>query len=808
MTSTRASKLTFAALSTAILMTVVATLLFTMPNGAFAAEPDRPTALTATAVDHDTVSLTWSHPDPATVDHYQVLSRRVDSSTRLSQVGTSTTTSFEHDGLEPESTYIYRVKPVNAAGEEGRRSARAEATTPAEETPAPPANPTPEPDPTPERPPRGHQAGHGPSAIAVSNTGKGNSGTVTIGSNDYAQAFTTGSSTSGYDFDSVVLDLGNAPTGSGTLTVTVRDDASGDPSSTVLYTLTNPTSIQGNTPNTFTAPANASLDGDSTYWVVASYSANSGSPNWWRTNISNGVDSSSAAGWSINTAYKQDSRTSPDGWTVGSSTRAMQMQVKLTAESFVSNTGQDDVSGSAIAGTTTPRAQQFQTGTNAGGYTLAEIVVNIKADRTGVPAFALYTSTADDKPATSIVALNGDSSTTGLQAFTPATATTLAASTKYFIVFSMTSGDANLQRTASNNVDSGAATGWDIAEASFYSTNSGTTWTSSGSSVEIAITGIVVVSAPTLSTDATLSDLELADNNTDITLTPTFASGTTTYTANVVNSVDEITITPSVNDSNATYEVQNSAGTALTDADTNTTGFQVALSVGANIIKVEVEAEDASTETYTVTVTRATAATPVSNVLVSNTGQTSADFATHAVDYGQAFTTGSDTAGYTLDAIDIGYNDSSNTAFSASIWSTYTLDKAPNAVLYSLTPPATFSPGNLTFTAPPNTTLTSGTTYIIMLALESAGGATVKRTATVNPDEDAGAAAGWSIANNYIFAISGGWGQNGAFGPLLVAVKGTVYAGSNDATLSALTVNDGDQRPHTYPNLRIWHLRL
>ena len=178
-------------------------------------------------------------------------------------------------------------------------------------------------------------------------------------------------------------------------------------------------------------------------------------------------------------------------------------------------------------------------------------------------------------------------------------------------------------------------------------------------------------------------------------------------------------------------------------------------------------------------------------VLVSNTGQPPADFTTNAVDHGQAFTTGSDTAGYTLNAIDIGYNDSSNTAFSASIWSTYALDKAPNTVLYSLTPPATFSPGNLTFTAPPNTTLTTGTTYIIMLALEDASGATVKRTATVNPDEDAGAAAGWSIANNYIFAISGGWGQNGAFGPLLVAVKGTVYAGSNDATLSALTVNDG-----------------
>ena len=38
-------------------------------------EPERPTDLTATAVDHDTVSLTWNHPDPTSVDHYQVLSR-------------------------------------------------------------------------------------------------------------------------------------------------------------------------------------------------------------------------------------------------------------------------------------------------------------------------------------------------------------------------------------------------------------------------------------------------------------------------------------------------------------------------------------------------------------------------------------------------------------------------------------------------------------------------------------------------------------------------------------------------------------
>ena len=178
------------------------------------------------------------------------------------------------------------------------------------------------------------------------------------------------------------------------------------------------------------------------------------------------------------------------------------------------------------------------------------------------------------------------------------------------------------------------------------------------------------------------------------------------------------------------------------------------------------------------------------NVLVSNTGQPPADFTTDAINYGQGFTTGSNTDGYTLDAIDIGYNDSSNTAFSASIWSSFTADGSPNSLLYSLTPPATFSAGNLAFTAPANATLASGTTYFIMLALADAGSITIKRTATMNSDEDADAAAGWSIAETYVF-YSGGWGTSTSNKPLLVAVKGIVYAGSNDATLSALTVNDG-----------------
>ena len=150
-------------------------------------------------------------------------------------------------------------------------------------------------------------------------------------------------------------------------------------------------------------------------------------------------------------------------------------------------------------------------------------MVNIRDGQTGTPAFALYTSTSDDEPDTKVVDLSGDSSTAGEQSFTPASATTLNPSTKYIIVFSMTSGTANLQVTSSNDIDSGASPGWDIAETGLAYT--GTAWTTSGNSVEIAIKG---TAAAVVLTDATLSDLVVNDGNADLTLTPTFASGTTT----------------------------------------------------------------------------------------------------------------------------------------------------------------------------------------------------------------------------------------------------------------------------------------
>ena len=403
-------------------------------------EPERPTDLTATAVDHDTVSLTWSHPDPASVDHYQVLSRTVGASTGLSQVGTATTTSFQHDGLEPESTYVYRVKPVNSEGEEGQRSARAEATTPAEETPAP----EPEPEPTPASPERSDQQNtRSTHATAyVSNIGQPNStSTINITSSiSHAQGFTTGSQSGGYTLSTVGMQFADGSVTANELVIAIYSAAAGGGPDSAVYTLTNPSRLEndGTTESLFTAPANSTLSADTTYFVVA---------------------------------------------------------------------------------------------------------------------------------------------TTGI------------------------SNNYSAQGTSETDEDSGASTGWNIANNRYFrNTAFSNNWSTSAAKIKIAI---YPPSTTTLSTDATLSDLELEDNtSTAITLSPSFVSGTTTYSAGVVNSVDEITITPTVNESNASYEIQDNAGTALTDADTNTTGFQVDLSEGANIINVEVTAEDASTETYTVTVTR------------------------------------------------------------------------------------------------------------------------------------------------------------------------------------------------------------
>lgn len=98
--------------------------------------PTVPRDLEATPVDPRRVELTWSASEDelSPVDHYRVF--RDGSS-----VGTTAETVFTDGGLEPSTTYTYRVSAVDTAGNESEPSDPAEATTPAEPDTTPPTIP-------------------------------------------------------------------------------------------------------------------------------------------------------------------------------------------------------------------------------------------------------------------------------------------------------------------------------------------------------------------------------------------------------------------------------------------------------------------------------------------------------------------------------------------------------------------------------------------------------------------------------------------------------------------------------------------
>ena len=108
-----------------------------------------------------------------------------------------------------------------------------------------------------------------------------------------------------------------------------------------------------------------------------------------------------------------------------------------------------------------------------------------------------------------------------------------------------------------------------------------------------------------LSSDATLSGLS-AEAKTEEGWSAldvgTFASATTAYAATVPNGTTHVRLTATAADANATLKA--GAGSSLTAVTSGLASGAIALSVGANALKVEVTAEDGTTSTYTVAVTR------------------------------------------------------------------------------------------------------------------------------------------------------------------------------------------------------------
>ena len=276
--------------------------------------PAAPTGLTASQVAHDSVTLTWTAPSSvSTVTGYKVLrGAGTNSLSAIAQDTGSTSTEYTDSTVGAETTYHYAVLALSQDGD-GAQSAALSVTTQAA-----PGSKKGENKPPPKRVTR--QTAQ-TTITLVSNTGKSTSGNRSPDTKDLAQSFDTGPVSGGYNLASIVLDFSSTP-GSSTLTVTVRQDDSGSPSSTVLHTLTNPATYTTGL-NEFSALPNATLAASTKYWVVASYNSNSGGPGWNRLLLSAGIDSGAATGWEIDDAYKDRGRTSGLVWMVESGTRSL-----------------------------------------------------------------------------------------------------------------------------------------------------------------------------------------------------------------------------------------------------------------------------------------------------------------------------------------------------------------------------------------------------------------------------------------------------------------------------------------------------
>ena len=156
-------------------------------------------------------------------------------------------------------------------------------------------------------------------------------------------------------------------------------------------------------------------------------------------------------------------------------------------------------------------------------------------------------------------------------------------------------------------------------------------------------------------------------------------------------------------------------------------------------------------------------------VLVSNIDQTPASTTTllSGAMVSQAFTTGSNSTGYTLTSIEVKFATAPNAVRVRLL--NVNVDGTPGTTeIVRLNNPSSLTAGNLTFTVPPaGTTLAANTTYAVAVDMATSG-----TLSEANVDAiDSGGATGWSIATQSITLLVGWVTSNFE---ILIRVNGTV----------------------------------
>ena len=157
---------------------------------------------------------------------------------------------------------------------------------------------------------------------------------------------------------------------------------------------------------------------------------------------------------------------------------------------------------------------------------------------------------------------------------------------------------------------------------------------------------------------------------------------------------------------------------------------------------------------------------------VANTGQADGGAILLSLDVGQAFTTGSNSAGYSLRSVDVEFSNIDSALNPSHLTvDIYTESNLfPGSSLGTLTNPASFpastSDQTLTFTST-GIDLDASTTYFLVIDLSSAESASLMRL-TGSDSEDGGGQAGWSIGDGFSRRA---WNTTGAWSTFASSMK-------------------------------------
>ena len=246
-----------------------------------------------------------------------------------------------------------------------------------------------------------------------------------------AQKFTTGANTSGYTLESLKFKVGVYDGANITPRVSIYSEGNDGNPGSGLYSLTGTVTSTGN--KTFTAPANATLDASTSYFVYFE-DTDSSTPrhNYSVNRVPSGstLDTGSQSGWTMGDRHQ---KRNAEIWTT-SSTQKLAIELKGTVDVtpqnvlMVSNLGQSDWSPSTLASLDRDSyAQTFTAGTSENGYTLSSIALDFTAVGTnGSLAVSVWSVNSSGRPATKLVDLTNPASiTTGVNAFTAPAGTAL-----------------------------------------------------------------------------------------------------------------------------------------------------------------------------------------------------------------------------------------------------------------------------------------------------------------------------------------------------------------------------------------------